>query len=142
MVELMLDDTRKVAVHPLVVLLEVLVKILHVDAFCPGHRLVDAGQRETALLHRLRLRVVELEDVSVDESMAEVLVFRESIRKDIQVDHDDPDRLPDLRGRQTDAIAGGVGLKHILNQLGEIGIVEGNVLCDLPQHRLTVCVNG
>ena len=45
MIELVLHDTCQIAIDPFVVLLEVLIHVLHMNASVARHILVDAGQR-------------------------------------------------------------------------------------------------
>ena len=91
-VELMLHHAGQIAVHPLVVLVEVLVLVVYMDTGGTGHALMDGGDAETALLHRLLLRVlVILHNVRIDISLAETLVFGKVFRKHVQVDHHNTD---------------------------------------------------
>ena len=99
------------------------------------------GRGEAALLHGLLLRLlVILHNVGVDESVAEALILGEVLLEHVEVDDDHADGLADLGRGETHAVAGRVGLEHVLNELLQIGIINGNVLCHLAQHGLPVNV--
>ena len=73
----MLHDARQVTRYPFIVLLELLVHILHVDACRTNHLLVDAWDGETTLVRRILLSLlIILQDMRIDERMAESLVLR------------------------------------------------------------------
>ena len=141
MVELMLHDTGQIALHPLVVLLELLVLPLHVDACGTHHLLVDGRQRQTAFLAGVSLRLVALDDVRIDIHLTETLVLGQIVAQHIEVDNRQTDGAPYLGGCQSDAFALGQRLPHIANELLQLWIVGGNVFGHLAEHRLAIYIN-
>ena len=78
-IKLMLDNSSKIAINPLLMLNEVLVIPLYVDALCTCHTLMNTWQRETSLFQGLRLRVIILKDVTIDECVTIVFILREGV---------------------------------------------------------------
>ncbi|CCY15692.1 unknown [Prevotella sp. CAG:755] len=140
-VELMLHDAGKKTVDPLIVRLELLVKIGDANALRAAHRLVNPRETEASLLYHLRLAAVGLHDLGVDIGPAEVLVLRFVVRNHIEVDDGKPDGQAHLRSGQSHAIGSRERFKHIGNQCGQLGIIGRNVLRLLAKDGLTVSVD-
>ena len=141
MVEFMLDHAGEIAIDPFVMGLEVSIYIFNMYARRPLHILRETGDREAALLHRLHLTVVVLQDMSIDESFLEARILGEVVLEHIKVDDDDTDRFADLRSCQTDTIGVRIRFKHVLDQLRQVGIIGRDILRDLAQYGLTVNIN-
>ena len=73
--------------------------------------------------------------------MTEILVLGHVVFQHIEVDYRNPYGLAYLRSGQPDAVRGGQRLKHISQQLLQVGIVGGNVLGYLAQYGLTININ-
>ena len=137
----MLHDASQIALHPFVMGLHLLVKPLYVDALGACHLLVDGGQRQTALLHCVSLRLVIFYDMRIDIDMTEVLVFRHVVTQHVEVNDYHADRLAHLRSSKTNAFALCQRVPHILDEIVQIRIVSGNILCHFSQYGLPQYIN-
>ena len=140
-VELVLHDAGQVALHPFVVLLELLVLIGDADALRPLHLLVNARQAEASLLHDVGLRFVVFLDEWIDERTDVALVLGKVFADDVEIDDGKPDGNSHLRRCKTDAFASLQRFVHIFDKLVELRIVFVYFLSLLPKHGLTVCVD-
>ena len=142
MIELVLHDTCQIAIDPFVVLLEVLIHVLHMNASVARHILVDAGQRQASFLQRLRGRLlIDFHDVRIDIHVAETLVLGEFVTEHVEIDNSQTDVLSDLRGCEPYSIRSREGFKHIGNQLCEARVVGGDIFRLLAQHWLPIYIN-
>ena len=142
-VELVLHHTGQESIYPLIVGLELLVEPLHTNTCVALHFLVDTGQRQAALLHRLYWRLfVNLNNVGIDEGSAEVLIFRKFVADHIEVDDGQTNVLTNLRCCKANAIGGRERFKHIGNQFGQARIVGSDIFRLLTQYGLAVNING
>ena len=130
----------KTAEFPLM-LLEVLVKPVETDMLCAPHILRQSRYRETALRAAHRLLVLYHIEFRIDNDHLGILAFRELPGKRTSVNHNEGDRLPDLRRGKPYAFGEIHCLEHILDQLLQIGIVLVNIFGLLTQNRMTVQIN-
>ena len=141
-VKLVLHHSGKIALHPFLVGSEVLVKITDFDAGGATHRLVDAGQTQTPLFGNGCFRVVIFQNVGVDVGTVEVSIFGKVVFQHVKSDDNHANRLADLWGSESDSVAVVHGLKHVANQLLEVGKVGGDVFRFFAEHGHAVGING
>jgi len=132
MVELVLHDAGQIALHPLIVGLELLIEPLHTDARRPNYLLVDGRKRQTAFFTAVGLAVVSLNDMGIDIDTTEVLVLWHVIAENIQVDDDQTDGLAYLRCCQSNALAVGQCVPHVSYQFLQLRIVGRDILGYFP----------
>ena len=75
MVELMLHHSGKIALDPLVMVVEVLIVPFHMDARGSDHLLMDGRQREASFFRAVGLALIVLNDMRIDEHLSEAFVF-------------------------------------------------------------------
>lgn len=73
--------------------------------------------------------VVSLKDVTIDKGMTEASVLREVFLQHVKVDHYNADALSYLRSSKAYTRGSIKGLKHVLNKLLQIRIINRNILC-------------
>ena len=141
MVELVLHDAGQIALNPLVMMLELLVVPLDMDARGAHHLLVNGGQRQTAFLGGVGIRVVGFDDVGIDIHLTEALILGQVVADDVEVDNRQADGTTNLGSSQSDALAFGQRLPHVVDELLQFGIVGGDVFGHLAQYRLAININ-
>ena len=137
----MLHYSCEIAFHPLIMLLEILVHILHMNTLRANHLLMNSREREASFLRRISLRIIIFHDMSIIEHLAEVLILREILRNNIKIDDHYADVTTHLRGSKTNTLAVSESLPHIFNKLFQFWIVSSNILSFLAKHWLTVSIN-
>lgn len=142
MVELMLHDSCQITFHPLIVLLQGLVKICHMNACVACHLLVDAGYGQTSFFHGLGVGVfVNLDNMRIDEYMAVALILRHVVTEHVKVDDHNPNVAPYLWSSKANALACLKSLVHILYEFLQSLIVWRDILGHLSQNRLPIYIN-
>src|SRR5574344_1270098 len=96
MVELMLHDSGKVALNPLVMLLQFAIEPLNSNACRTRHLLVYSRQREAPLFHCICFCIVVFHDMWIDKRATEVLVLRHIVCQYIKIYHHQSDSLTNL----------------------------------------------
>ena len=140
-VKFVLHHAGQEAVHPLIVLNEVFVHILHMNALGAAHGFVNAGQTQATFVHHVGL-VAGFQDVRIDVNAVEVLVFGTVFREGIERNHGHADGFADLRSCQSHTFGAVHGFEHVGQEFLQSGIVGGDVLGFFSEHGLAVCIDG
>lgn len=140
-VKFMLHDAGKESVDPFVVLVEVFVHVFDMNTCRTAHGFVYAGKTEATFVHGFDFGVVEFQNVGIDVGLVESCIFRIVVLEVVKGDDYHADGFANLGCSESDPIAVYHRLKHILNELFELGIVGGDVFCLLAQHGHTICID-
>ena len=101
---------------------------------------MDSGNAETSLLGNIRLCIIILQDMRIDEGADIALVLWHGIGDYIQVDNHQPDAVSHLRSSQANAFTPVQGVIHVLDELIQLRILSVDIFGNFAQHRLPVCI--